>query len=307
MYTIDGVPLSDPKRRWTVHRESQRRTPVAFRSVDVDVPGVDGNIPIYGEKVEATALALELNVYGTPGQIEERVNFLRSLLGRTSGPIEVERRGGLVADAKPASISDPVMTDHYARCQRHPVDPCLASGAGPSDTWAHPDPLTPTREGVGTLDGSSRPITDCAHPHHRASHNARCRGCRDRLEASNIRAQSRRGRSSSSTPADGGPTSARACPGTQLGRTPQPHRRHWSTLRHPLFPPHADTWAQPRDGDHPPRRASRSRFASPPPAPRRPRRSRSGHALASRRRTSWISASSHTIPRLALSSTVADG
>ena len=30
MYTIDGVPLSDPKRRWTVHRESQRRTPVAF-------------------------------------------------------------------------------------------------------------------------------------------------------------------------------------------------------------------------------------------------------------------------------------
>ena len=115
MYTIDGVPLSDPKRRWTVHRESQRRTPVAFRSVDVDVPGVDGNIPIYGDNIEATALALELNVYGTPGQIEERVNFLRSLLGRTSGPIEVEKRGGLVADAKPASISDPVMTDHYAR------------------------------------------------------------------------------------------------------------------------------------------------------------------------------------------------
>ena len=58
MYTIDGVPLSDPKGRWSVHRASQRRTPVAFRSVDVDVPGVDGNIPIYGEQVEATALAL---------------------------------------------------------------------------------------------------------------------------------------------------------------------------------------------------------------------------------------------------------
>ena len=159
MYTIDGVPLSDPKRRWTVHRESQRRTPVAFRSVDVDVPGVDGNIPIYGDNIEATALALELNVYGTPGQIEERVNFLRSLLGRTSGPIEVEKRGGLVADAKPASISDPVMTEHYAR-----VGATLSIPAGvwrgPSKTWAHPDAQITDAEGVDTLDGASRPIAD---------------------------------------------------------------------------------------------------------------------------------------------------
>lgn len=159
MYTIDGVPLSDPKGRWSVHRASQRRTPVAFRSVDVSVPGVDGNIPIYGEQVEATALALDVNVYGTPDQVEERVNFLRSLLGRTSGPLEVERRGGLVADAKPASISDPVMTDHYARIS---VTLSIPSGIwrGPSATWAHPDPLSTDAEGVGTLDGGSRPITD---------------------------------------------------------------------------------------------------------------------------------------------------
>lgn len=159
MYTIDGVPLSDPKGRWSVHRESQRRTPVAFRSVDVDVPGVDGNIPIYGEQVEATALALEVNVYGTPAQVEERVNFLRSLLGRTSGPIEVERRGGLVADAKPASISDPVMTERYARIG---VTLSIPSGVwrGPQETWTHPDATHAGAEDVGTLDGGSRPITD---------------------------------------------------------------------------------------------------------------------------------------------------
>lgn len=159
MYTIDGVPLSDPYRRWTVHRESQRRTPVAFRSVDVSVPGVDGNIPIYGENVEATALALELNVYGSPVQIENRVNFLRSLLGRTTGPLTVERRGGLVADAKPVSISDPVMTDHYARIS---VTLSIPAGVwrGPSATWVHSDPLSTDADVVDTLDGGSRPITD---------------------------------------------------------------------------------------------------------------------------------------------------
>lgn len=159
MYTIDGVPLSDPKRRWTVHRETQRRTPVAFRSVDVSVPGVDGNIPIYGENVEATALALELNVYGSPVQIENRVNFLRSLLGRTTGPLTVERRGGLVAEAKPASISDPVMTEHYARIS---VTLSIPAGVwrGSSATWAHSDPLSTDADVVDTLDGGSRPITD---------------------------------------------------------------------------------------------------------------------------------------------------
>lgn len=159
MYTIDGVPLSDPKRRWTVHRESQRRTPVAFRSVDVNVPGGDGNIPIYGENIEATALALELNVYGTPGQIEERVNFLRSLLGRTSGPIEVEKRGGLVADAKPASISDPVMTEHYARVG--------ATLSIPSGVWRGPEVAysrihrrETSEVTISELNGSSRAMTD---------------------------------------------------------------------------------------------------------------------------------------------------
>lgn len=158
MYTIDGVPLSDPKRRWTVHRESQRRTPVAFRSVDVNVPGGDGNIPIYGENVEATALALELNVYGrTPVQIEERVNFLRSLLGRTTGPLEVARRDGKVAAAKPAAISDPVMTDVYARLS---VTLSIPAGVwrGPVETWQHPAPSTAAT--VATPIKSSRPIVD---------------------------------------------------------------------------------------------------------------------------------------------------
>lgn len=159
MYTIDGVPLSDPRRRWSVHRETQRRTPVAFRSVDVNVPGVDGNIPIYGEQVEATALALEVNVYGSPAQIEDRVNFLRSLLGCTSGPLRVERRGGLVADAKPASIADPVMVEHYARIS---VTLSIPAGVwrGPVETWAHPDADDGSSAPVGALDGMSRPITD---------------------------------------------------------------------------------------------------------------------------------------------------
>lgn len=157
MYTIDGVPLSDPHYRWRVHRETQRRTPVAFRSVDVDVPGVDGNIPIYGENIEATALALELNVYGAPGEVEERVNFLRSILGRTTGPLMVGKRGGLVAEAKPASISDPVMVDHYARLS---VTLSIPAGVwrGPEETWQHPAPASTAA--VATPIRSSRPITD---------------------------------------------------------------------------------------------------------------------------------------------------
>ena len=157
MYTIDGVPLSDPLYRWRLHRETQRRTPVAFRSVDVDVPGVDGNIPIYGENVEATALGLEVNVYGSPGEVEERVNFLRSLLGRTTGPLIVGKRGGLVAEAKPAAISDPVMVDHYARLS---VTLTIPAGVwrGVEETWTHPAPASSAA--VATPIRSSRPITD---------------------------------------------------------------------------------------------------------------------------------------------------
>lgn len=159
MYTIDGVPLSDPLYRWRVHRETQRRTPVAFRSVDVDVPGVDGNIPIYGENIEATALSLELNVYGSPGEVEERVGFLRSLLGRTTGPLMVGKRGGLVAEAKPVSMSDPVEADHYARLS---VTLAIPAGVwrGAEATWTHPAPTSSTPQVVTALDGSSRPITD---------------------------------------------------------------------------------------------------------------------------------------------------
>lgn len=157
MYTIDGVPLSDPLYRWRVHRETQRRTPVAFRSVDVDVPGVDGNIPIYGENVEATALALEINIYGNAEQIEERVQFLRALLGRTTGPLQVGKRGRLTAEAKPVSMSDPVMTDHYARMA---VTLAIPSGTwrGPVETWTHPSPGSSAA--VATPIRSARPITD---------------------------------------------------------------------------------------------------------------------------------------------------
>lgn len=159
MYTIDGVPLSDPQYRWRVHRATQRRTPVAFRSVEVSAPGADGNLPIYGEHVEATALALEVSVYGTPAQIEERVQFLRALLGKTHAPLQVGRRGGLTTDAKPASISDPIMTERYARMA---ATLSIPSGVwrGPEVTWEHPAPQSSAPVVVSGLAGGSRAITD---------------------------------------------------------------------------------------------------------------------------------------------------
>lgn len=159
MYTIDGVPLSDPQYRWRVHRETQRRTPVAMRSIDTHIPGVDGSLPIYGEDVEATALGLELNVYGTPAQVEARCEFLRGLLGKTHGPLVVQRRDGLEADAKTASISEPVMTERYARMSAALTIPA-GVWRGPVETWEHPTPLSTTAVPVGALDGGSRPITD---------------------------------------------------------------------------------------------------------------------------------------------------
>ena len=159
MYTIDGVPLSDPQLRWRLHRETMRRTPVAIRSLDVQVPGLDGSLPIYGEDVEATALHLELNVYGTPAQVEERCGFLRALLGKTYAPLRVVRRDGLVAEAKPASIGDPVMTPAYARMS---VVLTIPSGVwrGPEVTWTHPAPQSDASVVVADLAGGSRAITD---------------------------------------------------------------------------------------------------------------------------------------------------
>lgn len=162
MYTIDGVPLSDPQYRWRVHRKTQRRTPVAMRSVDVTVPGIDGSLPIYGENVEATALGLELNVYGTPAQVEDRTNFLRGLLGKTYGPLVVGRRShgrDLETHAKLASLSDPVAVDRYARIS---ATLNIPSGLwrGPMVPWNHPTPLHDNLHVVHTLEGSTRPVMD---------------------------------------------------------------------------------------------------------------------------------------------------
>lgn len=160
MYTIDGVPLSDPYRRWTVHRSTERRTPAAFRTVDVTVPGVDGSVPIYGEQVESTALNLTVNIYGKGDQLDERVNFMRGLLGKTHGPIIVSKRESgrtVTAKAKPAAISEPVSTGVYVQLT---VVLTVSSGTwrGPVETWEHPDPTS--TEAVATPIRSSRPITD---------------------------------------------------------------------------------------------------------------------------------------------------
>lgn len=159
MYTIDGTPLADPQHRWRLHRETERRTPVAIRSVDAHVPGMDGSLPIYGEDIEATALHLELNVYGTPAQVEARAGFLRGVLGKTHAPLVVERRDGLVADAKPASISEPVMTPRYARMSAVLTIPA-GVWRGPEVTWEHPDAESSSPVVVADLDGGTRAVTD---------------------------------------------------------------------------------------------------------------------------------------------------
>lgn len=157
MYEIDGVPLSDPRGGWRLHRETQRRTPVTLRAVDASIPGVDGSLPIYGEDLEPTALGLEVNVYGSPARVEERCNFLRGLLGKTHGPLLVSRRDGRTAEAKPAAISDPVMSPGYARIS--------ATLTIPSGVWRGPvigweaDTLV-GEHNVSSLEGGTRPVTD---------------------------------------------------------------------------------------------------------------------------------------------------
>lgn len=157
MYEIDGVPLSDPQWRWRLHRETQRRTPVTMRAVDVAIPGVDGSLPIYGENIEQAALALEINVYGSPAEVEARCNFLRGLLGKTHAPLEITRRDGLTAEAKLVTLSDPVMSPGYAR-----ISAVLSI---PSGTWRG-EALSWTADAlegqhtVSTLAGGTRPVTD---------------------------------------------------------------------------------------------------------------------------------------------------
>lgn len=160
MYVIDGVPLSDPQRRWRVHRSTERRTPAAFRSVDVTVPGVDGSLPIYGEQVEATALKLVLNVYGTGAVLEERVNFLRALLGKTYGPLILSKPDNgrtVTTEAKPAAISEPVSTGVYVQLSATLTIPS-GTWRGPQTTWEHPAPQS--SDAATVQIPSSRPITD---------------------------------------------------------------------------------------------------------------------------------------------------
>lgn len=157
MYEIDGVPLSDPQWRWRLHRETQRRTPVTMRAVDVAIPGVDGSLPIYGENIEQAALALEINVYGSPTEVEARCNFLRGLLGKTHAPLEITRRDGLTAEAKLATLSDPVMSPGYARIA---VVLTIPSGTwrGAVTGW-EADRLVGSHN-VTPLAGGTRPVTD---------------------------------------------------------------------------------------------------------------------------------------------------
>ncbi len=157
MYEIDGVPLNDPQRRWGIESQTQARTPVAFRAVDVSIPGTDGSVPIWGEDVEATALGLELNVWGAPEEVARSCGFLRGLLGKTYAPLIVRRHDGLEAEAKPAAISDPIMMPTYARISATLTIP---SGVwrGPLEGW-EADTLVGTHN-IASLEGGSRPVTD---------------------------------------------------------------------------------------------------------------------------------------------------
>lgn len=157
MYEIDGVPLSDPQWRWRLHRETQRRAPVTMRAVDVVIPGVDGSMPIYGEPIEQAVLGLEINVYGSPAEVEDRCNFLRGLLAKNHAPLVVTRRDGRTAEAKLAALSDPVMTPAYARISATLTIP---SGVwrGEEETWAA-SALSGTSK-VSTLAGGTRAVTD---------------------------------------------------------------------------------------------------------------------------------------------------
>lgn len=157
MYEIDGVPLEDPQRRWGIESQTQARTPVAFRVVDAAIPGSDGSLPIWGEDVEATALGLEINVWGAPQEVERSCGFLRGLLGKTHAPLIVKRRDGLIAEAKPAAISDPIMTPRYALLSATLTIP---SGVwrGPLEGW-EADTLV-GEHNVSSLEGGSRPVTD---------------------------------------------------------------------------------------------------------------------------------------------------
>ena len=111
-----------------------------------------------GERnVEATALGLEINVWGAPQEVERSCGFLRGLLGKTHAPLIVKRRDGLTAEAKPAAISDPIMTPRYALLSATLTIP---SGVwrGPLEGW-EADTLV-GEHNVSSLEGGSRPVTD---------------------------------------------------------------------------------------------------------------------------------------------------
>lgn len=166
MYTIDGVPLSDADGRWGVLTTSDARTPVAMRSVSVSAPGVDGNIPIYGENVESTALTVNMFIRGTSWEdMTANIDFIRRLVTKTYAPLQFKQLMGVssrVADAKLASMDAPTAA-RLERVVTQKFTFTIPAGVWrDEDTtdWTHPAPTSSVKQTVVALAGGTARISD---------------------------------------------------------------------------------------------------------------------------------------------------
>lgn len=161
-FFIDGIPLKDPLRRWSVMMDSNVASPIAMRSGGLVLPGVPGTTRTKNLVPDAAPHALDIRVRGNSDA--DLVRNYSALMGALAGAKTLSRRAGGVthtASVEFVSATDPkyniIGKELTAKCVFRVND---VAWRGEETTWVQTSPVANTFYQVTTVNGANYPTND---------------------------------------------------------------------------------------------------------------------------------------------------
>lgn len=163
-YAVSGVPLDDVDGRWRLLKETSIGAGLTVRTVDVSIPGMDGNVQVGFEPLDAPTIQFRMGVYGQDYEsLMCSYGALLPLLAPSSSVTVTKRVGSQTRSiaARGKSTTQP---------EFHPAGKRLAFTAelrlpgifwrGRIAPWRVPAPASATEYTVTSLDDSTAPVDD---------------------------------------------------------------------------------------------------------------------------------------------------
>ena len=162
-YTLDGIPLSDPKHRWVLAEGTEIRSVPARRNVEHAIPGVDGAVTNLNPSFEPGALSFGIHVLTgqTHDSAMEVLEMWNGILGQRSRLLPLDHTyNGVTRRAMVQVVASTETTHNFMRAITINVVATI-----PDVFWRGLEPATSTflpntTSRLHGLSGGTGPIHD---------------------------------------------------------------------------------------------------------------------------------------------------